>query len=194
MFENEIAEETGTGVLEENQGAIIQAREIIEESTKMASTDESKEADRENVVELSSLEVEGKQLLEEVLQEEEGIGEMVAGLGEEDGNLEFELMEDEEEVAGLDQEISADENGMEIEEAFPTVEEVDVVGEKENMTSKKKGGKITAAAMGGNAKKRLVQSLVSPRKKVMAKHGHKTGDKGPVPNKKPSLKPKPVLD
>ncbi|WZZ44574.1 hypothetical protein YC2023_040833 [Brassica napus] len=41
--------------------------------------------------------------------------------------------------------------------------------------------------MGGNAKKRLVQSFVSPRKKAMAKQASKAGDKGPVPTKKALL-------
>ncbi|KAF3510897.1 hypothetical protein F2Q69_00005461 [Brassica cretica] len=40
--------------------------------------------------------------------------------------------------------------------------------------------------MGGNAKKRMVQSFVSPRKKAMAKQASKAGDKGPVPTKKGS--------
>ncbi|WZY99230.1 hypothetical protein YC2023_071559 [Brassica napus] len=83
---------------------------------------------------------------------------------------------------------------METEEAFPIDENVDVVGEKEHQISKKKNGKFMAAAMGGNAKKRLVQSFVSPRKKAMAKQGSKVGDKGPVPTKKALIKPKPDQD
>lgn len=85
-------------------------------------------------------------------------------------------------------------NSMETEEAFPIDENVDVVGKKEHQISKKKNGKFMAAAMGENAKKKLVQSFVSPRKKAMAKQGSKVGDKGPVPTKKALIKPKPDQD
>ncbi|XP_009150264.1 uncharacterized protein LOC103873610 [Brassica rapa] len=194
LIENEAVKENGRVLLEEGPVATVQAPEVIAESIKMDSIGESKEVEKENAMELSSEEFDGKQSLETVIKEDEEIGEMVAGLDEEDGNLEFEMMEDDEEEAELVQEAPADGNVMEIEEAFPTAGEGDVAGEKENMTSKKKAGKFMADAMGGNAKKRLVQSLVSPRKKAMAKQGHKAGDKGPVPTKKASFKPKPVLD
>ncbi|KAL0677906.1 hypothetical protein Bca4012_005887 [Brassica carinata] len=53
---------------------------------------------------------------------------------------------------------------------------------------------LRKTAMGGNAKKRLVQSFVSPRKKAMAKQASKAGDKGPVPTKKALVKPIPDQD
>ncbi|KAF3488997.1 hypothetical protein F2Q69_00052627 [Brassica cretica] len=197
LFENEIVEDGLRVPLGEDQAATIQARDVIKELpsvTKVVPNDESKEMEEENIMVRSTVENDGNQTLEIGIKEDEVIGEMVAGLDEEDGNLEFEMMEDGEEEAGLDQDVSAEVNSMEIEEAFPTDENVDVAGEKEHQIPKKKNGKFTAAAMGGKAKKRLVQSFVSPRKKAMAKQGSKAGEKGPVPTKKALIKPKPDQD
>ncbi|KAF3499214.1 hypothetical protein F2Q69_00041597 [Brassica cretica] len=124
----------------------------------------------------SSVENDGKQTLDIGIKEDEVIGEMVAGLDGEDENLEYEMMEDGEEEAGRREGAS------------------DPKEEKEHQIPKKKNGKITAAAMGGNAKKRLVQIFVSPRKKAMAKQVSKAGDKGPGPTKKALVKPKPDHD
>ncbi|WZZ63539.1 hypothetical protein YC2023_074909 [Brassica napus] len=73
---------------------------------------------------------------------------------------------------------------------LPTDESAELAGEKEHQVPKKKNGKLNAAVMGGNAKKRLVQGLVSPRKKVMAKQASKGVEKGPAHTKKASVKPK----
>lgn len=45
--------------------------------------------------------------------------------------------------------------------------------------------------MGGNAKKRVVQCFASPRKRVMAKHLSKVGEKGPALQKNVPTKAKP---
>lgn len=60
-----------------------------------------------------------------------------------------------------------------LEEGLPEEESVDLASANENQGQRKKVGKINAAVMGGNAKKRLVQGLVSPRKKAMAKQASK---------------------
>ncbi|WZZ20895.1 hypothetical protein YC2023_122282 [Brassica napus] len=49
---------------------------------------------------------------------------------------------------------------------------------KERQANKKKLGKPCGAVMGGTLKKRLVQSVVSPRKKHTAKQGSKMGGEG----------------
>ncbi|KAG2274001.1 hypothetical protein Bca4012_046292 [Brassica carinata] len=134
------------------------------------------------------------QVMEVGNKEEEVKPEMVAGLDDEDGNLEYEMMEDGVDDASLEREASGDLNSMDVEEAFPIDENEDLVGEQEHQFPKKKNGKITAAVMGGNAKKRLVQSFVSPRKKAMAKQASKAGDKGLVPTKKALVKPRPDTD
>ncbi|KAL0690386.1 hypothetical protein Bca4012_090064 [Brassica carinata] len=172
LFDNEIGEEGPRELLGDDQAA-----------TEVAATVENKDLKEENGM---TLEIESK--------EDEVIGEMVAGLDEEDGLFELDMMEDGEEEAGLAQDVSAEVKSMEIEEAFSTDEMMEVAGEKDNQAAKKKAGKLMAAAMGGNAKKRLVQSLVSPRKKAIAKQGHKAGDKGPLPTKKALVKAKPDQD
>ncbi|XP_013588146.1 PREDICTED: uncharacterized protein LOC106296541 [Brassica oleracea var. oleracea] len=183
LFDNEIGEEGPRELLGDDQAA-----------TEVAATVENKDLKEENGMVLSTVENGGKQTLEIESKEDEVIGEMVAGLDEEDGLFELEMMEDGEEEAGLAQDVSAEVKSMEIEEAFSTDEMMEVAGEKDNQAAKKKAGKLMAAAMGGNAKKRLVQSLVSPRKKAMAKQGHKAGDRGPLPTKKALVKAKPVQD
>lgn len=60
-----------------------------------------------------------------------------------------------------------------LEEGLPEEESVDLASANENQGQRKKVGKINAAVMGGNAKKRLVQGLVSPRKKAMVKQASK---------------------
>ncbi|KAH0904244.1 hypothetical protein HID58_043747 [Brassica napus] len=183
LFDNEIGEEGPRELLGDDQAA-----------TEVAATVENKDLKEENGMVLSTVENGGKQTLEIESKEDEVIGEMVAGLDEEDGLFELEMMEDGEEEAGLAQDVSAEVKSMEIEEAFSTDEMMEVAGEKDNQAAKKKAGKLMAAAMGGNAKKRLVQSLVSPRKKAMANQGHKAGDKGPLPTKKALVKAKPAQD
>ncbi|CAF2316911.1 unnamed protein product [Brassica napus] len=172
LYDNEIGEEGPRELLGEDQAA-----------TEVAATVENKDLKEENGMVLSTVENGGKQTLEIESKEDE-----------EDGLFELEMMEDGEEEAGLAQEVSAEVKSMEIEEAFSTDEMMEVAGEKDNQAAKKKAGKLMAAAMGGNAKKRLVQSLVSPRKKAMAKQGHKAGDKGPLPTKKALVKAKPDQD
>ncbi|KAH0906266.1 hypothetical protein HID58_038093 [Brassica napus] len=73
------------------------------------------------------------------------------------------LMEEEEE-----------ENLMETE----TQKAANVNEGKERQDNKKKLGKPCGAVMGGTLKKRLVQSVVSPRKKHTAKQGSKMGGEG----------------
>ncbi|KAF2570538.1 hypothetical protein F2Q70_00002042 [Brassica cretica] len=178
LFENEIVEESLRVTLGEDHVAIIHLQGDIQEIpalTKVVSIEGSKEMEEEIARKRSSVENDGKQTLDIGIKENEVIGEMVAGLDEEDGNLEYEMMEDGEEEAGR-------------EGASDPKEE------KEHQIPKKKNGKITAAAMGGNAKKRLVQIFVSPRKKAMAKQVSKAGDKGPGPTKKALVKPKPDHD
>lgn len=64
-------------------------------------------------------------------------------------------------------------------------------GKERGGGNKKKQGKVNGAAMGGSLKKRLVQSVVSPRKKHSVKHGSKVGEKGALPPKKTPVKPVP---
>ncbi|KAG2266555.1 hypothetical protein Bca52824_073634 [Brassica carinata] len=118
LFENEIVEDGLRVPLGEDQAATIQARDVIKELpsvTMVVPNDESKEMEEENIMVRSTVENDGNQTLEIGIKEDEVIGEMVAGLDEEDGNLEFEMMEDGEEEAGLDQDVSAEVNSMEIE-------------------------------------------------------------------------------
>ncbi|XP_018480034.2 uncharacterized protein LOC108851113 [Raphanus sativus] len=84
-------------------------------------------------------------------------------------------------VEAQDQEIEADEMG---EEGRDNNEET------REKPPKKKGAKPGPLAIGGSMKMRLVQSLVSPRKKNVAKMGAKTGDKGAGASRKATMKPK----
>ncbi|KAG5406895.1 hypothetical protein IGI04_013014 [Brassica rapa subsp. trilocularis] len=175
----------------------VQRREEVMEKSgfsKEVATEETEGMEGNNFVECSNAEQEGMQVLEMGNKEEVVSSEMVAGLDEEDGHLEYEMMEDGVDDVSSEREASGDLNSMDVVEASPVAESEDLVGEKEHQVPKKKNGKITAAAMGGNAKKRLVQSLVSPRKKAMAKQGSKAGDKGQVPTRKALIKPKPDQD
>ena len=102
-------------------------------------------------------------------------------------------MEYGEDDVELDQDIQDQTVSVDVEMetgGFTTEESIVSAGGNEQLAPKKKGGRINAAAMGGNAKKRLVQGLVSPRKKAMAKQVSKGGDKGPAPTKKASARPK----
>ncbi|WZY86937.1 hypothetical protein YC2023_033321 [Brassica napus] len=83
------------------------------------------------------------------------------------------------------------EEALDVEEAPQGEEDVEIVGEKGRQGQKKKNGKIHAALMGGNAKKRVVQCFASPRKRVMAKHLSKVGEKGPALQKNVPTKAKP---
>ncbi|CAN6974112.1 unnamed protein product [Brassica rapa subsp. trilocularis] len=65
---------------------------------------------------------------------------------------------------------------------------------KERQANKKKLGKAIGSVMGGTLKKRLVQSVVSPRKKHTAKQGGKMGEKGALPPKSASVRPDPAQD
>ncbi|KAL0748611.1 hypothetical protein Bca101_030613 [Brassica carinata] len=181
LFENEIVEESLRVTSGEDHVAIIHLQGDIQEIpalTKVVSIEGSKEMEEEIARKRSSVENDGKQTLDIGIKEDEVIGEMVAGLDEEDGNLEYEMMEDGEEEAGLDQEVSAETNSMEIEEAFPIDESVDLAEEKEHQIPKKK------------------RSIRSQRRKMkaMAKQVSKVGDKGPGPTKKALVKPKPDHD
>ncbi|KAJ4910459.1 hypothetical protein Rs2_05080 [Raphanus sativus] len=84
-------------------------------------------------------------------------------------------------VEAQDKELEADEMGE---------EERDNNDETREKPPKKKGGKPGSLAIGGTMKMRLVQNLVSPRKKNVAKIGAKTGDKGAGASKKATMKPK----
>ncbi|WZZ16600.1 hypothetical protein YC2023_109689 [Brassica napus] len=138
------------------------------------------------------------------LEVEGGSSEMVAGLGGEDGSLEYEMFEDgeEEELEGkVGDEMKATDTEMTVEDVNAFGEDVQMeenvnflAGEKGRQGQKNKNGKSNAEGMGGNAKKRAVQCFASPRKKVMAKHLSKVGEKGTAPQKKASAKPKPDQD
>ncbi|KAG5375064.1 hypothetical protein IGI04_039660 [Brassica rapa subsp. trilocularis] len=65
---------------------------------------------------------------------------------------------------------------------------------KECQANKKKLGKAIDSVMGGTLKKRLVQSVVSPRKKHTANQGGKMGEKGALPPKSASVRPDPAQD
>ena len=141
LFENEIVEESLRVMSGEDHVAIIHLQGDIQEIpalTKVVSIEGSKEMEEEIARKRSSVENDGKQTLDIGIKEDEVIGEMVAGLDGEDGNLEYEMMEDGEEEAGLDQKVSAETNSMEIEEAFPIDESVDLAEEKEHQIPKKK--------------------------------------------------------
>ncbi|KAH0886037.1 hypothetical protein HID58_062133, partial [Brassica napus] len=129
LFDNEIGEEGPRELLGDDQAA-----------TEVAATVENKDLKEENGMVLSTVENGGKQTLERESKEDEVIGEMVAGLDEEDGLFELEMMEDGEEEAGLAQDVSAEVKSMEIEEAFSTDEMMEVAGEKDNQAAKKKVG------------------------------------------------------
>lgn len=132
---------------------------------------------------------------------EGGPFEMVAGLGNEDGNLEYvmsEAGEDDEQERYLVEEDNLGDTEMvmvdaNVLEGVPQNDDIgNLIGEKGRQ--KKKSGKLNAAATGGNAKKRAVQCFASPRKKVMAKHLSKVGEKGPLLPKKAPAKSKPDQD
>ena len=124
-------------------------------STEVA-TAEAEGMEENNFVKCSSAESEVMQVMEMGNKEEAVSSEMVAGLDDEDGHLEYEMMEDGVDDAISEREASGDLNSMDVEEAFPIAESEDLVGEQEHQVPKKKNGKITAAVMGGNRKKRLV--------------------------------------
>ncbi|CAN6840377.1 unnamed protein product, partial [Brassica oleracea] len=86
LFDNEIGEEGPRELLGDDQAA-----------TEVAATVENKDLKEENGMVLSTVENGGKQTLEIESKEDEVIGEMVAGLDEEDGLFELEMMEDGEE-------------------------------------------------------------------------------------------------
>ncbi|KAJ4871893.1 hypothetical protein Rs2_46467 [Raphanus sativus] len=88
---------------------------------------------------------------------------------------------DTDEVEPQDQELEGDEMGE---------GERDNTDETREKPPKKKGGKPGPLAIGGSMKMRLVQNMVSPRKKNVAKAGMKTGDKGAGASKKAAMKPK----
>ncbi|KAG5384573.1 hypothetical protein IGI04_036043 [Brassica rapa subsp. trilocularis] len=102
--------------------------------------------------------------------------------GEQDGS---EHVGDEV-FAEADFDVEEDDQLMETEtqEVLSAVE-----GKERGGANKKKQGKVNGAAMGGSLKKRLVQSVVSPRKKHTVKHGSKVGEKGALPPKKAPVKP-----
>lgn len=75
-----------------------------------------------------------------------------------------------------------------------TQEAANVNEGKERQANKKKLGTASGAVMGGTLKKRLVQSVVSPRKKHTARQGSKMGEKGILPPKKASVKADPDQD
>ncbi|WZZ08614.1 hypothetical protein YC2023_094535 [Brassica napus] len=105
------------------------------------------------------------------------------------------------EEGGADQlgDVIPTEEDFDVEEENQLMEtesqEVRMVNEgKECPVNRKKLGKTSGAVMGGTLKKRLVQSIVSPRKKHTAKQGSKMGEKGALPPKKASVKPDPDQD
>ena len=197
MFESEGQEE---GLAVSSGGDFVktgQRRDDVMEKmgfSTEAGVVEAEVMEENNIVKCSSVENEGMRVMEMGNKDEVVSSEMVAGLDDEDGHLEYELMEDGVDDVSSEREVLGDLNSMDVVEASPVAESEDLVGEKEHQVPKKKNGKITAAAMGGNAKKGLVQSLVSPRKKAMAKQGSKAGDKGQVPTRKALIKPKPDQD
>ncbi|KAH0938855.1 hypothetical protein HID58_006316 [Brassica napus] len=105
------------------------------------------------------------------------------------------------EEGGADQlgDVIPTEEDFDVEEENQLMEtesqEVRMVNEgKECPVNRKKLGKTSGAVMEGTLKKRLVQSIVSPRKKHTAKQGSKMGEKGALPPKKASVKPDPDQD
>ncbi|KAL0865727.1 hypothetical protein Bca101_044845 [Brassica carinata] len=92
---------------------------------------------------------------------------------------EIELMEEE---VDAEQEVAAEEQG----EIDQVKGEEDFEKEKQ---AKKKMTKPGALALGVSTKSRLVQNLISPRKKVSTKAPAKGGGKGAGPSKKESSKP-----
>ncbi|CAG7897376.1 unnamed protein product [Brassica rapa] len=105
------------------------------------------------------------------------------------------------EEGGADQlgDVIPTEEDFDVEEENQLMEtesqEVRMVNEgKECPVNRKKLGKTSGAVMGGTLKKRLVQSIISPRKKHTAKQGSKMGEKGALPPKKASVKPDPDQD
>ncbi|KAF3591071.1 hypothetical protein DY000_02022022 [Brassica cretica] len=159
LFENEGHEE---GLVVTSGGDSVQTvqrkEEVMENpgfSTEVA-TAEAEGMEENNFVKCSSAESEVMQVMEMGNKEEAVSSEMVAGLDDEDGHLEYEMMEDGVDDAISEREASGDLNSMDVEEAFPIAESEDLVGEQEHQVPKKKNGKITAAVMGGNRKKRLV--------------------------------------
>lgn len=103
-----------------------------------------------------------------------------------------DFMEEEEVV------VQDNEAGNDVVEAQDQELEANEMGEEERDNNeeisekplKKKGAKPGPLAIGGSMKMRLVQSLVSPRKKNVAKMGAKQGDKGAGASKKATMKPK----
>lgn len=69
-----------------------------------------------------------------------------------------------------------------------TQEAANVNEGKERQANKKKLGTASGAVMGGTLKKRLVQSVVSPRKKHTAKQGSRMGEKGILPQRRLQLR------
>lgn len=99
---------------------------------------------------------------------------------------------EEEDVMVHDKEAAGDKVDTEQEAAADAMgeEERDNNDESLEKAPKKKGGRPGPLAVGGSTKMRLVQNLVSPRKKNAAKIGGKTGDKGAGASKKATMKPK----
>ncbi|KAH0872608.1 hypothetical protein HID58_069970 [Brassica napus] len=97
--------------------------------------------------------------------------------GEQDGS---EHVGDEV-FAEADFDVEEDDQLMETETQEVLIESE---GKERGRANKKKQGKVNGAAMGGSLKKRLVQSVVSPRKKHTVKKGSKVGEKDALPPEK----------
>ncbi|KAL0773241.1 hypothetical protein Bca101_038392 [Brassica carinata] len=132
-------------------------------------------------------------------------GEKIGGVEDMPEGTELELPEDavfteaaEQDGANQLGDVVLEEAGFDVEDdqvMETEIQEVANVTEgKERHAIKKKLGKASGAAMGGTLKKRLVQSVVSPRKKHTAKQGSKMGEKGILPPRKASVKPDPDQD
>lgn len=101
--------------------------------------------------------------------------------GEQDGS---EHVGDEV-FAEADFDVEEDDQLMETETQEVLIESE---GKERGRANKKKQGKVNGAAMGGSLKKRLVQSVVSPRKKHTVKKGSKVGEKDALPPEKAPVK------
>lgn len=140
-----------------------------------------------------------------LLNQEKREGEKIGGVEDMPEGTELELPEDavfteaaEQDGANQLGDVVLEEAGFDVEDdqvMETEIQEVANVTEgKERHAIKKKLGKASGAAMGGTLKKRLVQSVVSPRKKHTAKQGSKMGEKGILPPRKASVKPDPDQD
>ncbi|KAJ4885335.1 hypothetical protein Rs2_35428 [Raphanus sativus] len=171
---------------EQKEMANVQAQRVP--AGMLVQDNEEKETYESNPLDDANLMVEGaslsdSDLLVDVVEDEYKEweqGEITDFMEEEET-----MVQDKEAVGDI---VDAQEHESGVDEMGE--EERDNNDENREKAPKKKGGRPGPLAIGGSTKMRLVQGLVSPRKKNVAKTGGKIGDKGAGASKKATMKPK----